>query len=191
MRICGNYLRDTPAPMLTHSPTLYMISVAAFLTTGITPTQPAPESVSLQTHPLTHHTPCTCQAQDFLSVPSLDICLLWTPPRCPVCRSPLPPHSAANTHSPHTTPTCGQNTINPEQTREKARFSGGLGGEDLPSGEVGGLAPRRLLSPSRGSSSPLFLMLGLPLSRLLGQPHRGSRAMFSESFVSTSSERQR
>lgn len=61
----------------------------------------------------------------------------------------------------------------------------------MPSGEVGGLAPRRLLSPSGGSSAPLFLILRLPLSRLLGQPHRRSRAMFSGRFASTSRERQR
>lgn len=98
--------------------------------------------------------------------------------------SPLQPRhaAAAKVPGPRTTPYL---------RAAKQSRSWGLGEEDLPGGEVGGLAPRRLLSPSEGSSVPLFLILGLPLSGLLWQPHRGSRAMFSERFRSTSKERQR
>lgn len=53
-------------------------------------------------------------------------------------------------------------------------------GEDLPGGEVRGLASPWLLSPFGGFLVPLCLILRLPISRLLGQPHQGSRVMWSE-----------
>lgn len=55
----------------------------------------------------------------------------------------------------------------------------GLGG-DLPGGEVRGWASPWLLSPFGGFLVPLCLILGLSISRLLRQPHRGSRVMWSE-----------
>lgn len=91
--------------------------------------------------------------------------------------------------------TLGDKTPRPRTTpylrAAKQSRSWGLGEEDLPGGKVGGLASWRLLSPFGGSSAPLFLILGLPLSGLLRQPHRGSRAMFSERLGSTSEGHQR
>lgn len=87
---------------------------------------------------------------------------------------PPPRHLAQRLPAPTPPPTCGPKTIKSRvNIRESLFLREGFGGEDLPSGEVGGPAPRRLLSPSRGSSAPLFLILRLPCSGLLGQPHRG------------------
>lgn len=53
-------------------------------------------------------------------------------------------------------------------------------GEDLPGGEVRGWASPWLLSPFGAFLVPLCLILSLPISRLLGQPHQGSRVTWSE-----------
>lgn len=163
--------------------------------------QPVPDRISFQSHPLTHPY-FSNKISGNLSDSSHMVKSLYPAQTC-VLPGPLPGVLSINLLSPRNTqqqrlqapappPTWGQKTIKSwAKTRDRLFFQGVWGGEDLPSGEVEGLAPWWLLSPFRGSSVPLFLILRLPISRLLRQPHRGSRAMFSRGFCEHIKGRQR